>query len=102
MSKKYEKDSKTSFITNQFIPQNELDFHIYPKLDHVEVEKLLNEFLEDNQLIGNKFLLVITGKGKLVRPTVRKILGKHPLVESFKVAGYFNGQDGAFEIIVKD
>ena len=85
---------------NTFTHNSEIDFHKFKKLDHFDIEKKLIEFLEDNYLIGNKYLLVITGKGKLVKPIVKNLLLKNKFVNSFKAAGYFNGQDGAFEVVL--
>ncbi len=101
MANKY-KDHSSNNLTSFFFQQNELDFHLYDKLDPFEVEKILFEFIEDNYLLGNKFLLVITGHGKLVRPLVRKLLPKNKLVSEFKSANLYNGGKGAFEVILHD
>lgn len=78
---------------------SQLDFHDFEtSLLPYDIEKILNEFLEDSHIAGHRHILIITGKGKIVRPHVKKLLGNHPLVQEFRTAGYFNGQDGAFEI----
>lgn len=51
-------------------------------------------------LWGYKRVLVITGKGKVVKPSVFKLLKQSKKVKEFKTAGYFNGQEGAFEVIL--
>jgi DNA-nicking Smr family endonuclease len=87
----------------RFVPQRELDFHDYPKsLLPYDIEKILNEFLEDSYVSGLKYVLVITGKGQVVRPLVHKYLKENKYVESFKLAGYFNGQSGAVEVTLKN
>ncbi|MCA9381074.1 Smr/MutS family protein [Candidatus Dojkabacteria bacterium] len=76
----------------------ELDFHQFGIIDTADIEKILFEFIEDSHYYDKKNLLVITGKGKVVKPLVKKLLGQNPYVKKFKQAGYFNGQEGAFEI----
>ncbi len=78
-----------------------MDFHEFGILDHFDVEKILNEYLEDEHVSGNKALLIITGTGKMVKPLVAKLLKTHRLVKEFSEAGYFNGQKGAYEVILK-
>ena len=88
-----------------FLPQAELDFHELGVLTAYDIEKYLNEFLEDCYIAKLKNVLVITGKGNVVRPAVLKLLSelqkKNKFVESFKTAGYFNGQSGAVEVVLK-
>lgn len=102
MAKKKRKNKYPSkrYSIEQFVPDDELDFHIFGVINHFDVEKILNEFLEDSEIADNKNLLIIVGKGNVVRPQVRKLLSRHKSVEKFKQAGYFNGQDGAFEVIL--
>ncbi len=85
-----------------FISEAELDYHNFGILLPYDVEKILNEFLEDSSIAGYKQVLVITGKGNVVRPLINKLLSRHKLVEKFKQAGYFNGQTGAFEVTLID
>jgi len=95
-------------LNNEFIAEGELDFHNthLPKsygghggvLLPYDIEKLLNEFLEDCHVAGYENVLVIVGKGKVVKPLVQKLLKQHKFVKTFKQAGYFNGQDGAYEV----
>lgn len=97
MGNKYKKFSKSN-PDEFFIAQNELDFHFYSSLNPAEIEKILYEFIEDSKIYGFSDLLVITGKGQVVKPIVRRLLNKHPEVKNFREAGYFNGQEGAFEV----
>lgn len=82
----------------EFIPDTTLDFHNRGPLHPYDIEKILHEFIEDSQLASHTQLLIITGKGQVVRPTVNRLLKQHPQVKEFNHAGYFNGQDGAFEV----
>lgn len=84
----------------RFIPDATLDFHEYDSLNPYDIEKILNDFIEDSYIYGHKNLLVITGKGRVVRPFVNKFLKMNKYVEEYKAAGYFNGQDGAYEVIL--
>ncbi len=94
--------SKAKFVKvfpqNYFQADDQIDFHDFGQLNPFEIENTLNIFLEDNQIKGNKYLLVITGKGQVVKPIVFKILRDHKFVKRYKVAGYFTGQGGAFEV----
>jgi DNA-nicking Smr family endonuclease len=83
-----------------FIPQAELDFHNFGELTVYDIEKYLSEFIEDCYVAKLKNVLVITGKGLVVRPLVLKLLKQNKYVESFKSAGYFNGQHGAVEVVL--
>lgn len=89
------------FIINDFIAQAELDFHEFGELTTYDIEKYLNEFLEDCYISKLQRVLIITGKGKVVRPLVMKLLKINKYVSTFKTAGYFNGQSGALEVEIK-
>jgi len=67
-----------------------------------DIEKILQEFIEDSYVEGHRNLLVITGKGRVVKPTVERKLKGIKYIKNFKIAGYFNGQDGAFEVELID
>ncbi|MEO6728596.1 MAG: Smr/MutS family protein [Candidatus Dojkabacteria bacterium] len=84
-----------------FTSEAELDFHILDKFDPYDVESMLNTFLEDCYLSKLENVIIIVGKGFVVRPFVQKILKSHKLVNEFKQASYFNGQSGAFEVKIK-
>lgn len=92
---------KLDFRLNNFIPEAELDFHNLGRLQPFDIEINLDHFIEDCQIAGHKNVLVITGKGLVVKPIVQRLLKHHKQVESFKLAGYFNGQGGAFEVVLK-
>ena len=97
--KKYSKNSPTE--EKVFIPEAELDYHTLGIVTSFEIEKLLSLFLEDSYIASFHHVLVITGKGKVVRPLVEKLLSQNNYVSSFKKAGYFTGQEGAFEVSLK-
>lgn len=90
--------------TKAFIvePEAVLDYHTYGIIDDYSIEKILREFLEDSYFIKCKFVEVITGKGKVVRPLVQKLLSKNKLVESFKPSGEYSTNQGSFEIVLKN
>ncbi len=83
---------------NDFLPQATFDYHNLGVLNPYEIEKYLIEFIQDCNFLGYKRILIVTGKGYVVRPLVSKLLKKSREVKEFKQAGYFNGQDGAFEV----
>lgn len=85
-----------------FVSEDQLDFHDFERLTPFDIEKILNEFIEDSYVAGRENILIITGKGKVVRPLVEKLLPKNKHIRKFKRAGYFNGQDGAFEIFLNN
>ena len=85
----------------KFYPQVELNYHNLGVLTIYDIEKLLLEFIEDSYIQGYKYLLVITGKGKIIRPLVNKLLKFNEYVSQYNRAGHFNGQDGAIEITLK-
>lgn len=76
------------------------DFHEFDQLTSFDIEKKLKEFLEISYSEGKNSVLVITGKGMKVRPMVFRLLQKSERVKEFKQAGYHNGQNGAFEVIL--
>ncbi len=84
-----------------FIPDSQIDFHEFGMLTKFEIEDLLTKFIEDSYYAECKNVLVITGKGEVIRPLVKFLLQKNKYVESFKTAGYFNGQESAFEVVLK-
>ncbi len=96
---KYSKFSKSKQPKDEiFVPQATLDYHEVEITHHYQIEEELNMFLEDCIKAGFKKVLIITGKGKVVQPTVATLLKKHKLVANYKQAGYYNGQWGAFEV----
>lgn len=85
-----------------FIAEDQLDFHVWDRLDKFQIEKILFEFLEDSYVREYEQILVITGNGKVVKPLVDKLLDNHELVRKYNRAGYYNGQGGAFEVHLKN
>lgn len=88
-------------MNKNFIAQAKFDFHDLDNIDPYEIELCLYRFIQKNYNHNLKKLLVITGKGKVVKPIVRMLLKNHELVIKFSEAGYYNGQGGAFEVILK-
>lgn len=62
----------------------ELDYHDLGILNHFEIEKYLEDFLLDCHVKGHSRLLVVTGKGEVVRPMVLKLLKMNKLVKNFE------------------
>jgi len=85
-----------------FRPEAQFDFHPLGVLTVEEIEFYLDKFLEEQKALGHIKLLIITGKGRVVRPVVARLLEglvkRKKLVKEFHSAGYFNGQEGAFEV----
>ncbi len=101
IKKKKSVKSKKVYFYQDFVSQDEIDFHKFGPLTGFDIEKLLCNFLEDCYVAKLEKVLVITGKGNIVRPAVNKLLKQNKYVQSFKSAGYFNGQSGAFEVELK-
>lgn len=102
MKRKKKRKIQSNNPLNYFIPDAQLDFHDYDLLYPYDIEKILLEFIEDNYVDGNRNLLVITGKGRVVKPIVYRKLKDIKFVKNWRIAGYFNGQDGAFEVELID
>lgn len=100
--KKFKRKVKTVEELSGFYPENQLDFHTFGIINNFEIEKILGEFIEDCFIQKNKNILIITGKGNIIRPLVQKLLRQNKYVENFKQAGYFNGQSGAIEVVLID
>lgn len=83
-----------------FIPDATLDYHEFGELLEFDIQNKLEVFIEDSYYKDFTLVLVITGKGKVVKPLVQKLLSQNKYVESFTLAGYFNGQGGAFEVVL--
>jgi len=88
-------------IVNDFLPQATFDYHNLGILNSYEIEKYLNEFIQDCRFLGYIQVLIITGKGQVRRPLVSKLLKQSKEVSEYKTAGYFNGQEGAIEVTLK-
>src|SRR5688500_14921179 len=94
--------TQTTNAFDNFIIEEELDFHGFGVIDHLDIERILNNFIEDCHIRGVKNILVITGKGDVIRPLVPKLLAKNRFVADYRPAGYFTGQEGAYEIVLND
>jgi DNA-nicking Smr family endonuclease len=85
---------------NFFVPEDTLDYHEYGILDRFDIEKIFTEFIEDCYFNKNKKVLIITGKGIVIRPIIQKLIKSNKYVEESKIASY--GNTGAFEVILKN
>jgi DNA-nicking Smr family endonuclease len=91
----------------KFKHEAKFDFHDLELkgITDYEVETHLFHFLEDSYHKGLQNVLVVTGKGSVIKPMVLKLLKTSSqiknLVKRYKLAGYFNGQGGALEIVLK-
>lgn len=96
--KKYIQPKKDIF----FIPEDRLDFHYLDKFDSFEIETRADQFIEDSYIRKLKNVIIIVGKGEVIRPFVKKILERNKFIEEFRAARYENGGSGAFEVTIKD
>ena len=73
-------------------PVNEL------RLRHLTLDEALprlDQFLHDTFMAGLIQVRIIHGKGTgTLRQTVRRVVGKHPLVKSFRPGDYGEGGEG--------
>jgi len=89
------------------VSKKEYDTEIPPinelRLRHLTVDEALprlDQFLHDTFMAGLIQVTVIHGKGTgTLRQTVRRVLGKHPLVKSFRAGDY--GEGGEWVTIVQ-
>jgi len=83
--------SKKEYDT-EIPPMNEL------RLRHLTVDEALPKldlFLHDTYLAGLSQVRIIHGKGTgMLRETVRRVLGKHPLVKAFRAGDKWEGGEG--------
>lgn len=107
-NRKKDKKSKPGYnldelrlLYEDFIPEAVLDYHEYDILNEPAVEQIYNSFVDESIIYGQKKLLIVTGKGELVRPHIARIAARDKRIASYQRAGYFNGQSGAFEITLK-
>jgi len=84
------------------VSKKEYDTEVPPinelRLRHLTVDEALprlDQFLHDTFMAGLIQVRVIHGKGTgTLRQTVRRVLGKHPLVKTFRAGGYGEGGEG--------
>jgi DNA-nicking Smr family endonuclease len=95
--KKFEFNS----VEDLFYSQDEFDYHDLGPMTPFDIEENFNRFIEDSYFKMLRYVTIVTGKGQVVRPLVQRLLKTNKYVEKFKNAGYFNGQDGAFEVTLK-
>lgn len=105
MTNKYSEFSKNNKtvkkLENIFVPDQILDYHGLGILDQYDVEKLLNDFISEAFSINCNRVLVITGKGNLIRKLLPNLLKNIDTVKSFNKASSKNGGEGAYEIYLK-
>lgn len=88
-------------LYEEFRPEKELDYHNFGILSREEIQLIYDNFITHSLAEGKYLLLIITGKGKVVRPQIRNLLSKDKRVQAFRSAGYFLGKTGAFEVELK-
>ncbi len=84
------------------VTKKESDAEIPPiaelRLRHLTVDEVLPKldlFLHDTYLAGFSQVRIIHGKGTgMLRETVRRVLGKHPLVKAFRAGNRWEGGEG--------
>lgn len=77
-----------------------LDYHDRGVLDPYTIEKLLEDFILDSYLAKCNKLLVITGRGRVVRPLVLRILKHHKTVKNFEPLENVNLYGGSFVVYI--
>jgi DNA mismatch repair protein MutS2 len=71
---------------------NEIDLH---HMTAEEADFSLDQYLHDAFMAGKMRVKIIHGKGSgTLRQVVSKKLAAHPLVRSYRLAGYGEGGDG--------
>lgn len=89
---------KSLLYVETFQPEVTLDYHPLGILDTFQIEYTLEKFIEDSYFAGKRKLLIITGKGSVIRPVVKKHIRTLSHIKSWTQAGYFNGGSGALEV----
>ena len=80
--------------------EDSIDLHPFTPKD---IPSVVEEYLEQSSQAGLKEVRIIHGRGTGVqRNIVRSILGKHPLVFSFKDAAAEAGGWGATVVVLKE
>ena len=91
---------KDSEYRTEIPPANEL------RLRHLTLDEalpMLDNYLHDAFIQGLIQVRIIHGKGTgTLRTTVRRELGKHPLVKSFRAGGYGEGGQGVTIVEMAD
>jgi DNA mismatch repair protein MutS2 len=76
------------------------------RLRHLTVDEALPRldlFLHETYSAGFTSANIIHGKGTgMLRETVRRVLGKHPLVKSFRPGNRWEGGEGVTVVIFSD
>jgi len=85
------------------------DFHNLGILEPNQIKYYFDTFIKNSFTQGNKYLLIVTGKGKssegpqgMVNKIVTQLLIKNRYILKFKQADEQYGGSGAFEVWLKD
>jgi len=84
------------------IYEDKIDFHEFGLIEPNQIYFFTDKFIKDSFNQDLKKILIITGKGELIRPCVQKALKNNKLVKKFLRASEYNGGSGAFEVWLKD
>ncbi len=85
---------------------NLIFIHNLPKLDihgidSASAEMYINDFIEENYQLRQKYCLIVHGIGKLIlKKTTKKVLSSHKLVEDYKI-WFFNSGCTVIELKIK-
>lgn len=85
----------------EFPSQAVLDYHDFGIVDRHDIEVIFQDFLSECLANSYYHVTVVCGTGNLVRQEVKKLLNKHPQVNSFKEGGYYTGGKGAYLVELK-
>jgi DNA-nicking Smr family endonuclease len=89
-------------LEDTFDAEAELDYHNRGSLSQFEIEQIFENFINETHSMGLDRVLIITGKGQIVKPKVANLLKQSSKVREYRQAGFSNGQDGAFEVTLKE
>jgi DNA-nicking Smr family endonuclease len=85
-----------------------LDFHNFGLLEPNQIKYYFENFIDNSIIQGNKYLLIITGKGEgqksphgMVKNNVKQLLHKSKKVLKYREAEEQWGGSGAFEVWLK-
>jgi len=100
--------NKINKYDNLSKPQAEFNFHDRGILTQSDMQKLVDEFIEECRDRGLRKVLIITGKGlhsrngsPVIKPFVKKYLQSKSFVSMVYEGRYDRGGSGTLEIILK-
>ena len=102
--KKNKKYTLTELQTlyGDFKPEALLDFHDYDILNESYILEIYDQFIKESIEASQTKVLIITGKGEVIKPLINKTLARDNRVDTYNHAGMYQGGKGAFEIFLKD